>query len=121
MSQTTGIKGHFDGTSVVLDEPASLAVGQEVRIVVDTISSANAARTSVSGFAKGMLETTFTPFVDMTATLMNCDDWDEAAALHIDPLDRIPADFVRSPGSAAGQIKMADDFADTPEEFGDYR
>jgi hypothetical protein len=29
------IKGHFDGTTVVLDEPASLAVGQSVRVVVE--------------------------------------------------------------------------------------
>jgi hypothetical protein len=29
------IKGHFDGNAVVLDEPASLIVGQAVRVIVD--------------------------------------------------------------------------------------
>ena len=29
------IKGHFDGNTVVLDEPVSLAVGQAVRLIVD--------------------------------------------------------------------------------------
>lgn len=28
------LKGHFDGKSIVLDEPASLAVGQQVRVIV---------------------------------------------------------------------------------------
>jgi hypothetical protein len=32
----TSIKGHFDGTAVVLDEPATLAVGQAVRIIVES-------------------------------------------------------------------------------------
>ena len=45
------------------------------------------------------------------------DEWDESAALHIDPLDAVPADFVRRPGSGAGEITMADDFGETPEEF----
>jgi hypothetical protein len=51
------IRGHFDGHAVVLDEPASLAVGQEVRIVVDPSSAAERsqpARPSRFGFAKGM-------------------------------------------------------------------
>src|SRR5687767_14070218 len=114
----SSIKGHFDGYAVVLDEPASLAVGQQVWVVIDS-SDANEAppRKSLAGFAKGTFEAAFTPFVDMTTTLMNGDEWDESAALHIDPGDAVPSDFVRRPGSAAGQIKMADDFNTTPDDF----
>lgn len=31
----TSIKGHFDGHAIVLDEPATLAVGQAVRVIVE--------------------------------------------------------------------------------------
>jgi hypothetical protein len=105
------IRGHFDGRTVVLDEPASLVVGQEVRIVVED---------SIGGESKVIVEPAFTPFVDLTATLMNGDQWDESAALHVDSLDAVPCDFVRHPGSAAGQIKMAEDFSATPQEFEEY-
>ncbi len=49
------IKGHFDGTAVVLDEPADLAVGQVVRGVVEPVPAAEAGpwRPSLAGFAKG--------------------------------------------------------------------
>ena len=50
------IKGHFDGTTVVLDEPASLEVGQAVRIVVELAAAPTAPRPSLAGFAKGMFE-----------------------------------------------------------------
>lgn len=30
------LKGHFDGKAIVLDEPASLAVGQQVRVIVES-------------------------------------------------------------------------------------
>ncbi len=33
------LQGHFDGTAIVLDEPATLAVGQRVRVVVEPPSS----------------------------------------------------------------------------------
>jgi hypothetical protein len=36
----SSIKGHFDGYSIVLDEPATLAVGQPVRIVIDSSDTA---------------------------------------------------------------------------------
>jgi hypothetical protein len=55
----SSIKGHFDGAAVVLDEPASLAVGQQVRIVIDSPDANEAqatARKSLAGFAKGMFE-----------------------------------------------------------------
>jgi hypothetical protein len=123
MPQVSSIKGHFDGRSVVLDEPASLEAGQAVRIVFDpapALGPAPPSHGSRAGFAKGALEAAFTPFVDMTATLMNGDTWDESAALHIDPLDAVAPDFVRRPGSAAGQIKTSDDFGDTPEEFEEH-
>jgi hypothetical protein len=32
----------------------------------------------------------------------------------------VPSDFVRRPGSGAGEIRMADDFDETPHEFRDY-
>ena len=93
------IKGHFDGKSVVLDEPAKLQVGQSVRVVVDSA---------------------FSPHRDSVAELMNGEAFDERDALHIDPLDATPPDFVRQPGSGAGEIWMADDFDETPDDFKDY-
>jgi len=53
------IKGHFDGSAVVLDEPPplTLEVGQLVRVIVDTESVvAEPPRRSRFGFAKGMFE-----------------------------------------------------------------
>ena len=55
----TSIKGHFDGNAVVLDEPATLEVGQAVRVIVENGSGDNspqAPRKSLAGFAKGMIE-----------------------------------------------------------------
>ena len=55
----SSIKGHFDGTAVVLDEPASLAIGQQVRVVIespDTNDKPPTPRKSLAGFAKGMFE-----------------------------------------------------------------
>lgn len=53
------IKGHFDGNAIVLDEPATLEVGQSVRIVVEAEaikSDSKSPRKSLAGFAKGMFE-----------------------------------------------------------------
>jgi len=56
------IKAHFDGTAIVLDEPASLEVGQRVQVIVDPVNDANsdantdAPRPSLRGIAKGMFE-----------------------------------------------------------------
>lgn len=54
----SSIKGHFDGNAVVLDEPASLAVGQQVRVAIDSSPANQAApgRPSLVGFAKGTFE-----------------------------------------------------------------
>ena len=59
----SSIKGHFDGTGVVLDEPppVTLTVGQPVRIVVDPQQqlpdgAGQPARRSLAGFAQGMFE-----------------------------------------------------------------
>ena len=87
----SSIKGHFDGTAVVLDEPATLIVGQQVRVLLDPSDA-----------------------------IAPIDGDDESAALHIDPLDALPSDFVRRPGSAAGQISMTEDFNATPDELGEY-
>jgi hypothetical protein len=43
----------------------------------------------------------------------NSDARDEAAALHIDPLDALPDGFVRRPGFATGQIKATDEHDST--------
>lgn len=59
MSQISSIKGHFGGRAVVLDEPASLAVSHEVRVVVETATAAQVtlpSRPSRFGFAKGMFK-----------------------------------------------------------------
>lgn len=123
----SSIKGHFDGKAVVLDEPASLAVGQQVRVVVDSPDANEAPptpRKSRAGFdggtSGGMFEQSFTPHADPTAALMRGEPFDERDALHIDPLDAVPCDFIRQPGSGAGEIKMADDFDETPDEFKEY-
>lgn len=53
------IKGHFDGAAVILDEPATLAVGQPVRVIADDGSSTDAntsPRPSRFGFARGMFK-----------------------------------------------------------------
>ena len=54
------IKGHFDGTAIVLDEPATLAVGQIVRVVVEPEPApavdAKPGRPPLAGFAKGMFD-----------------------------------------------------------------
>ena len=98
------LNAHYDGKAIVPDEPLALAPNQKVRISVEPIGP----------------NTGFTPHTDLTAALMTGDTWDERDALHIDPLDATPADFVRRPGSAAGQIQMSDDFNETPAEFGDH-
>ena len=59
MSHYSTIQGHFDGSSVVLDEPASLMVGQKVQVVIDSESPTPvipSTRRSLAGFAKGMFE-----------------------------------------------------------------
>lgn len=54
----TSIKGHFDGTAIVLDEPAELEIGQAVRVIVDSARNGNgdAPRRSLRGIAKGIFE-----------------------------------------------------------------
>ena len=108
MAFMIALKAHFDGKVIVPDEPLALKPNQRIRITIESDDSS------------GSSMIVFSPFTDLTATLMNGDTWDESVALHIDPLDATPADFVRRPGSAAGQIKMADDFNDTPDDFEQY-
>jgi hypothetical protein len=55
------INGHYDGKSIVLDEspPLTLAVGQQVRVIVDSpnvTQNPPTPRKSLAGFAKGMFE-----------------------------------------------------------------
>lgn len=50
------IKGHFDGKTVVLDEPAELRAGQSVRIVIDeAVDPQPRPRKARFGFAKGKI------------------------------------------------------------------
>jgi hypothetical protein len=119
------IKGHFDGNAIVLDEPPplTLAVGQAVRVVVQEQLQNNTTsptRESLAGFANGMFEKSFAPHADPTSALMHAEPFDERDALRVDPLDAVPSDFVRRPGSGAGEIWIADDFDETPDEFKDY-
>jgi hypothetical protein len=98
------LNAHFDGKTIVPDEPLSLAPNQKLRITIEPISEGSV----------------FTPYTDASASLMNGEMWDEKDALNIDPLDAVPADFVRKPGSGAGEIKMSDDFDETPDDFKEY-
>ncbi len=102
------LKAHYDGKVIVPDEPLSLAPNQPLRITIEQIEPVRSDGA------------TFSPYTDLTAALRAGDMWDESAALHIDPFDAVPADFVRRPGSAAGQIQMADDFNETPDDFEEY-
>lgn len=95
------LNAHFDGKVFVPDEPPALRPNQKVRISVEPIDQGP----------------TFTPHTDFTAALMTGGTWDEMDAMQIDPMDATPADFVRKPGSGAGEIKMSDDFDDTPDDF----
>lgn len=98
--------GHFDGKVIVPDEPVALTANQRFRISVEPIESTTSR---------------FSPHADTTSSIMNeGDTWDESSALDIDPHDATPVDFVRRPGSAAGQIKMSEDFNNTPDDFEKY-
>jgi hypothetical protein len=51
------VKAHFNGSAIVLDEPAALEVGQVVQVIVDPkMSSSAPKRRSLAGFAKGTFE-----------------------------------------------------------------
>lgn len=120
MATLPTVNAHFDGTVIVPDEPLELAPGEKLRVTIERAPAETEQPRLRAGSAKGMIEHNFTPFASMTATLMNGDEWDEGAALHVDSLDRIPEDFVRQPGSGSGEIEMAVDFNDTPEDFKEY-
>lgn len=120
----TTIHGHFDGKRVVLDEPlpVALAVGQRVRVILDSAADPTGSTppTSPKSIAERTSEPSFSPHADPVAALMQGEPFDERDALAIDPLDAVPSDFVRNPGSAAGEITISDDFDETPKEFKDY-
>lgn len=120
MSMLPTVNAHFDGTVIVPDEPLALNPGEKLRVTIERAPAESGQPRRHAGNAKGMIEQNFTPFASMTATLMNADEWDEGVALQIDSLDRVPSDFVRQPGSGVGEIEMADDFNETPEEFKEY-
>ena len=101
------LNAHFDGKVLIPDEPLALPANQKVRIELEPIDA-------------GQASIRFTPHADPTAALMNGVAFDERDALHIDPLDAVPVDFVRQPGSGAGEIKMSDDFDQMPDDFKDY-
>ncbi len=120
MAMLPAVNAHSDGNVIVPDEPLSLVPGEKLRVTIERNRDADMypARRR-AGNAKGevWMSPDFNPFANMSATLMNGDEWDEAVALHIDPLDRVPSDFVRQPGSGAGEIIMTEDFDHSPEGF----
>lgn len=52
----TSLKGHFDGSAIVLDEPATLKLGQHVRVVIEDAADRETPRPSLRGIAKGTFE-----------------------------------------------------------------
>jgi|GEM_PF-4747626 len=87
------LNAHFDGKVFVPDEPLNLPPNAKIRITVEEIDAAQGVSTK------------FSPFTDITATFINGETWDESAALHVDPLEAIPKDFVRRAGTAAGSTQ----------------
>ncbi len=121
----TYLRAHFDGHSIVLDEPAALTPGQTLRVLVEPVADApinpaHALQKPLFGAGPGMFGVNFTPDPDATAAFMSGEAWDEGAALHVDPLDRVPEGFVREPGSAEGEIRFHPGFDDIPEGFAEY-
>jgi hypothetical protein len=109
----TPLKGHFDGAAIILDDPAELAVGQPVHVILIGKGSSPATTAMVpTSFP-------FDPHPDPTVGLMTGSPLDERDAVHIDPLDQVPSDFVRQPGSGRGEVRLADDFDATPAGFED--
>ena len=106
------IPAHFDGTTIVLDEPLTLVAGQQVRVLVYPAPEKRNPEPRT--------EQRFSLHRDTGVEVTSGEFYDEHDALHIDPLDAVPADFVRKPGSGAGEIRIADDFDETPDEFKDY-
>jgi len=70
----TTIHGHFDGKRVVLDEPlpVTLAVGQRVRVVLDSAADPTGSTppTSQKSIAERASEPSFSPHADPVAALM---------------------------------------------------
>jgi hypothetical protein len=52
MDSMSWLKAHFDGHSIVLDEPATLAVGQAVRVIVEPQPAMNRAELSAADLAE---------------------------------------------------------------------
>ena len=102
------LNAHFDGKTIVPDEPVSFPTNQKLRITIEAIDQAIEPAAI------------FSPHADPVVALMVGDTFDERDALHIDPLFAVPADFVRQPGSGAGEIHLSDDFDETPDGFKDY-
>ncbi len=52
MHAMSTIKAHFDGQSIVLDEPAELAVGQAVRVIVEPVDVTELSRAHLAELAR---------------------------------------------------------------------
>ena len=52
MSSFPSIKGHFDGQTVVLDEPFNLQVGQEVRVYIEPADLKASAAEKIAALRK---------------------------------------------------------------------
>lgn len=103
-------KGHFDGKAIILDEPAALDVGQEVDIVLRKPVSADAATSAEAPFSPDYDPSLLPPGVEYN-------ERDYVAAIEKKNATR---KFERKLGIGKGEIWMADDFDETPEEFKEY-
>jgi len=114
------LNAHFDGKTIVPDEPVSFPTNQKLRITIEAIEQP--IQQPIQQPIDQPIEPAaiFSPHADPAAALMVGEPFDERDALHIDPLFAVPADFVRQPGSGAGEIHLSDDFDETPDGFKDY-
>lgn len=104
-------KGHFDGKSIVLDEPAPLQVGQEVDVVVRNVSASDeSAIISPPAFSLDYDPSLLPPGVE----------YNERDYVRAIEQKYASVKFERKLGSGKGEIRIADDFDETPEEFKDY-
>ena len=96
------LRAKYDGKVLIPAEPLDVPAGTELdldgRIVGD--ATVEAKRRAVMAAWDGQ------------------DEWELMREL--ERVDPIPPDFVRRPGSAAGQIEMSDDFNETPDDFKEY-
>lgn len=93
------VRAKYDGKDLILKESLDIPAGEEVTVTVDDGKPYKPA---------------FDPHPDPMTALFHAESIDEKDALHIDPLDAVAPDLVRTFGSAKGQFEVPDDFKDIP-------